>query len=219
MKKLIICSLLILMGLGIKAQASFGFANTSTPGLSDTVLMSSIVTYGVNVQNTGNQPFSGNFTVFIAIQDTSSLFLDVFDSVNVQTPSLLAGDTSGVTITHDISPAKFMDGNNTVVIWPAAPGFQTTDSIIKDIFVLTFEKVDELAINQINIFPNPVSEYLIIKSDYDVEKVRILDLKGLAIITSNYSNISLSQLENGIYIVEVETSDGKYLRKKIIVSR
>lgn len=219
MKTLLIGSLFILLGIGAKAQAALGFANTSTPGLSDTVLMGSIVTYGVNVQNTGTQPFSGDFTVFIAIYDSSLFLQNPFDSVVVTTNSLMAGDTSGVTITHDISPAKFMDGNNTVVIWPAAPGYQTTDSIIRNIFVITFQDSDEFTVNQLNIYPNPASDYLIIQGKYEVENVRILDMNGRILLTTRKTILDLSPFPDGTYLLELETKEEKFLRKKIILQK
>lgn len=219
MKNLLFSTLFFLLGIGLNAQASFGFASTATPGFADTVLMGSTVTYGVSVKNTGNQPFSGNYTVFVAILDTGSMFLDIVDSTNIQTPSLLAGDSAGVTITHDINPAKFVDGNNTVVIWPASPSTSTTDSIFRNIYVLNFQKIDELTINQINIYPNPVSDYLIIRSDSEVENVRILDLSGRELWATKNTQLDLSDYANGTYIVEIKTKEGKFQRKKIIIKK
>lgn len=219
MKNLLFYSLFILFGYGANAQASLGFADNSTPGLSDTILMNSTVTYGVSVQNTGNQPFVGNFTVYVAIYDSSAFFQMPVDSTNVTTNSLQPGDTSGVLINQLVAPTKFMDGNNTVVIWPVAPGYYTTDSIFKNVFVLTFEGTDELSINQLNIYPNPVTSDIFIQSEFKVESVRILSANGKEIISTNQSHISLSNFENGLYIVEVRTENGKILRKKIIVKK
>jgi uncharacterized repeat protein (TIGR01451 family) len=219
MRNIFLSALFYLLGLGANAQASFGFANTATPGLADTVLMGSTVTYGVSVENTGNQPFSGNFMVYVAVLDSGSLLLNLIDSVSIQTPSLLAGDTSGVTISNDISPAKFMDGNNTVVIWPASPGYLTTDSIFRDIYVITFQETDELTINQLNIYPNPVSDYLMIQSKLEVEKVRILDLNGKEIFQSHATTFSINEITAGVYILEIITSEGKSLQKKLVISK
>jgi hypothetical protein len=219
MRNLIFTALFSLLGIGVNAQASFGFASTATPGLADTVLMNSTVTYGVSVQNTGNQPFSGSFAVIVGVYDSVFMFIDIVDSIIIQTPSLLAGDTSGVTITHGISPSKFVDGNNTVVIWPIATGYSTTDSIFRDIYVITFQDTDELSINQLNIYPNPVSDYLYIRSEMEVENVRILDLNGKEVFQSTYTTFALPEIINGIYILEVKTKTGKYLRKKLEVSK
>lgn len=219
MKNILFSTLFFLLGIGVNAQASFGFASSSTPGLADTVLMGSTVTYGVSVKNTGNQPFSGNYTVYVYLQDTSNMFLISIDSTNLQTPSLLAGDSAGVTITHTIDPLKFMDGNNTVVIWPASPTTGTTDSIIRNIFVITFQKTDELSINQLNIYPNPVSNYLIVRCESEVENVRILDLNGKELFITKNTHLDLSIYAEGTYIVEVKTKEGKFLRKKIILKK
>lgn len=219
MKKWIFGALLLFLINGVSAQASLGFASHATPGLADTVIKSSNITYGVTVLNTGTQPFTGNFKVMIAVLDTSLMFPVQFDSVTVTTNSMLAGDSVLVTITHNVDPLYFMDGNNTVVIWPAANGYQTTDTIFKDVFVIDFQEIDEFADNQLIIYPNPTSDYLYIKTNSTLEKVRILNLEGKEIFVSDQPLIDLSNYENGLYFIELKTEDGKLIRKKIMVGR
>lgn len=219
MQKWILGAFLIFLAQGINAQASLGFTTHATPGLADTVIKSSNITYGVTVLNTGTQPFTGNLNVMIAVLDTSLLFPIPFDSVTVTTNSMLAGDSVLVTITHNVDPLYFMDGNNTVVIWPAANGYQTTDTIFKDVFVIDFQEIDELTGNQLIVYPNPTSDYLYIKTVATLEKVRILNLEGKEIYSSNQPLIDLSKYENGLYVLELKTESGKIVRKKIMVGR
>jgi hypothetical protein len=216
MKRLFFGTLLLLGFLKAEGQASLGFANNSTPGLADTIIMNSSITYGVYVQNTGTQTFNGSFTVYMGVEDTAALFPNLVDSVMVTT-SLLAGDTALVTITHNVDPLKFVDGNNTVVIWPAAPGYQTTDTIFKDVYVIEFNAMDEMALIDLNLYPNPVNGILFIKGNFELESVRIMSLDGREILSAKNKQIDLSNFATGIYVVEVKAENGKVMRKKILV--
>lgn len=74
----------------------------------------------------------------------------------------------------------------------------------------------------INIFPNPIKNNIIISSQIDFENitVRILSVNGQILyeinnMSGNYLNIDLSKFSNGIYILDIQ--DGKNnLQKKII---
>jgi len=219
MRNSMLIAVLFLLSYGVKAQGSLGFTTHATPGLADTLIKGSNITYGVTVMNTGNQPVVSNYTVYIAVWDTTFMFPDIVDSIDIANNSLQPGDSSQVTITHNVDPLKFMDGNNTVVIWPAAPGYQTTDTIFKDVFVIQFENTDELAVSQLIVYPNPATDLLYIRTDFKVESVRILDLNGKEFISSRECVLDLSDFENGLYMIEVKTSDEKYLRKKVLLVR
>ncbi len=77
---------------------------------------------------------------------------------------------------------------------------------------------DEFLKESITIFPNPVSEVLNIKSSsIPIEKVKVYDINGrLALeINSNSSEINVSALQKGVYILNAETSAG-ILREKLV---
>ncbi|MEQ8359884.1 MAG: T9SS type A sorting domain-containing protein [Cytophagales bacterium] len=59
------------------------------------------------------------------------------------------------------------------------------------------------------IYPNPTSEILFIKNNHNVNEIayRILDMRGLLIQSSDYTEkgINLKELSSGIYIIEINT--------------
>ena len=75
--------------------------------------------------------------------------------------------------------------------------------------------------NLIEIYPNPISDIFQIKSEiHDSQKLRIFDLSGRLVIEKEISpgtnNISVAPFQNGIYIVLIETEDGRQFRQKVV---
>ena len=212
-------SLLISLVLGTAMGQGLGFTSHAVPGLADTLIKGSNISYGVTVKSTGMLPVPGNFTVYIGVSDSALTSIDLVDSVVVNSNSFQPGDSIQVPITHNVDPLKFLDGGNTVVIWPAAPGVLTTDTIIRDVYVLNFESVDENELVHIRLYPNPATDFISIQSTEKVEKVRIYDLQGKQIFSYSGSWVPVSELENGYYVVEAETALNKTLRRKIMIQR
>lgn len=71
----------------------------------------------------------------------------------------------------------------------------------------------------IQIYPNPVSEYFSVKlkENDKVETVKIFDTSGKLVkdIIYNNANINVVELSSGIYFIKVKTSKGNYLGKII----
>jgi len=83
--------------------------------------------------------------------------------------------------------------------------------------------------NLFSVYPNPASEKITIKAAISETKkisISIVDLIGKTILTSdfilsggtNFKDISLENINNGIYILRI-TSDGQTINRKIIVDR
>ncbi|WP_379968051.1 T9SS type A sorting domain-containing protein [Epilithonimonas sp. UC225_85] len=95
-------------------------------------------------------------------------------------------------------------------------GYIVDNIIIKD--------MDQLAVNdmskiQINIFPNPTSDFINIKSDEVINSIKIYDIKGSLIKTENNSDkafkIDISSFAKGNYIISIETKSGIETKKFI----
>ena len=71
---------------------------------------------------------------------------------------------------------------------------------------------------KLQLYPNPVSENLNIISDQHITQISITDLPGkqILIIKNPSKSISLSTLKQGVYIVRVNTADGKVYLKNIL---
>lgn len=79
--------------------------------------------------------------------------------------------------------------------------------------------IDDISLNNITLFPNPVLDVLSIQS-YDqlnIKNITVYDILGkvLLIEENNFKQIDLSMINSGILLVMIET-DNRYVIKKII---
>ncbi len=89
-------------------------------------------------------------------------------------------------------------------------------------------------INEVNnslnfdVYPNPVSDFIYIENkepNCEMQSLNILDITGKQVLSQNVTKekitdykLDIGKLENGIYLLQIETNQGIYL-KKILVSR
>ena len=73
-------------------------------------------------------------------------------------------------------------------------------------------------LNNFNIFPNPVSDILNIKSEKEIIKVEISDILGKIIISEkNPTNrINVQKLEKGLYTIKITFKDENSITQKIV---
>ena len=69
--------------------------------------------------------------------------------------------------------------------------------------------------NNFNLYPNPAVHILNIKK-LDFKEIIILNYFGQQVIKSNESNIDISMLSKGAYIVRIENLNGTILNTKFI---
>lgn len=74
-------------------------------------------------------------------------------------------------------------------------------------------------INNISIYPNPVSDHINIEGNYN--RIIILDISGKICknINTYSTSINVSDLKPGIYIMQFFLEDGKVISKKIVKNR
>ncbi len=81
----------------------------------------------------------------------------------------------------------------------------------------------EFTTSSVNIYPNPASEKLIIESKEPVLSIELFDLSGKQIKgiqrNNNLTELNLSGISNGTYILKIKTIDGNLINKKIIKSK
>ena len=76
--------------------------------------------------------------------------------------------------------------------------------------------VNDMLAEQIVIYPNPTKGFLVIDTDYLIEKVRIFNVHGSVVESQFKENaIDVSNVSNGIYFIEIHTDKG-LVRKKFI---
>lgn len=76
-----------------------------------------------------------------------------------------------------------------------------------------------IASNNIKLFPNPTSDILNVKSSHlnTIKSIKVVDLNGRTVlnIKDDFNTINVYDLEAGLYILNVETSNG-YVTKRFI---
>ncbi|SDE80518.1 T9SS type A sorting domain-containing protein [Epilithonimonas hungarica] len=93
-------------------------------------------------------------------------------------------------------------------------GFVVDNIIIKDMDQLS---VSDISKTQINIFPNPTSNFINIKSNEIIKSVKLYNASGSLIKTenANLSKIDISTFPKGNYLISIETDSGIETKKII----
>ena len=99
-----------------------------------------------------------------------------------------------------------------VVIWPKALGVSSVSTTYV-IQIVSANGVEELlAADGISVYPNPCNEQLNIKNlapENPIEQVRFLDADGkLILMRTRQQRIDLSEIPNGMYMVELYYKSG-----------
>jgi membrane carboxypeptidase/penicillin-binding protein PbpC len=71
--------------------------------------------------------------------------------------------------------------------------------------------------NTLQIYPNPTKNIISIKYKSEIEKIKIYDYLGKEVLpqTQNNNEINVENLAKGIYLIEVQSENGKFHRKFI----
>ena len=82
------------------------------------------------------------------------------------------------------------------------------------IFTEDCSGIDDVTVQKVRIYPNPTADVLYFEGDFDSGcDVRIYDMAGKLVetakLTSNMSELSISHLSEGYYVVKIEDGNGK----------
>ena len=71
--------------------------------------------------------------------------------------------------------------------------------------------------NEITVYPNPVRSSLFIEANsFTVKTVTVFNVLGKKVLETNSKEVNVSELVKGLYLVKIESTDGKIATKKII---
>jgi hypothetical protein len=116
-----------------------------------------------------------------------------------------------------VEPQYFLEGGNTVVIWPSMAGQEiTSDSIRRDVYVYYVNNVASAnsVLSRNYIIPNPVTNKLVVTPRNNASKpesVEILDISGKSVLQARFDAngaVNVSELPNGLYNAIIRLSDG-----------
>jgi hypothetical protein len=179
-----------------------------------------IVTADMYVQNL-DTGFVFNDTLYIkvGVKDTLGQVFEM-STLNVGDTTINTLDSIFLdNIDLAINTSFFAEGNNTVVIWPAAPNSQTLDSIE---LIFFYNGINELTLNDINVKAGPIpaqNQLSLNDPENMIQCVRIKGLDGRVLLQERKSKtIDVSRLPNGSYILELITAKG-IVKEKILIAR
>jgi len=77
--------------------------------------------------------------------------------------------------------------------------------------------IENYELSPFNVFPVPAKNRLYVEGEYDY--LRVIDVLGKEVLYSTYTkSINISTLKNGLYILEIISSNKKF-NKKIQISK
>lgn len=97
--------------------------------------------------------------------------------------------------------------------WNNTPDYVAIDNINYSI-VTGFE--NELASSKISIYPNPANDKITV-AGADIKSVEIVNLNGETVLSSTTSNINISDLASGIYVVKIADNKSNVTTQKLVV--
>jgi len=90
-------------------------------------------------------------------------------------------------------------------------------SVTDDIFevYVTPNSTNNVDLANLNIFPNPASNIVTIEFIKQIDKVSLYDMNGMLIKEVNKNKIDLSDIINGIYVLQIKLLSGELINRRI----
>ena len=214
--------LLILMYAQDGNGQSISIANFNMP---DTVYQNSVADVQFTIQNTSDSlNILGNLKLNFRNETLNNQTepLGSFDALQFIAPF----QTRAFITIIPITPQYFLEGGNTVVIWPSFVGqpVAAEDSIRFNIFVEHSIGFNSVQANAEYIIQNPVGNKLQIHATGTArlpKQIYIRDIQGKSILNIEQSiseDIDMSGIAPGIYFLELHLEDGRRITQRIIRS-
>lgn len=164
---------------------------------------------------------------YAGTSETYTVNFQVFDGSTPVAAAIISIDNSTQT-TNSNGEAVFTemtDGTYDYTI--TASGYMVYEGqlevngsdMLEDVNLL-IDQVHNYELNSIKIYPNPSSGFLNIQAEDEIEIIEVYDLAGKLMKTQNVREnncqIDISDLDKGIYLIQIETSAGLFNNKIIL---
>ena len=214
--------LLILMYAQVGNGQSISISNFNMP---DTVYQNSVADVQFTIQNTSDSlNILGNLKLNFRNETLNNQTepLGGFNAIQFIAPL----QTRTFNTIVPITPQYFLEGGNTVVIWPSFVGqpVAADDSIRFNIYIENLIGFNSVQGNSSFIIQNPVGNKLHIQVMGKAKlpkQICIRDLQGKSLLNIEHYNsedIDMSGIAPGIYFLEMLLEDGRSITQRIIRS-
>lgn len=202
----------------------------STTDISSSILVGMTGVYTVTVDGDGyGCTTSASVSVTISDAITIDLGSDIVASedtvLEIGVPAVFEAyrwntGFTGPKLTVD--GADYGVGNHTFWIEVTSGGCYATDTIMVTFLEDNF--VEESEMPQLNIFPNPASDYVNIASENGVmSEIQVYDLTGRLVLVENpnaeYATMNINALVDATYFVRIIYADGKAGVSKLVIQK
>lgn len=91
----------------------------------------------------------------------------------------------------------------------------------------TINSEEKFNASDVKIYPNPCKQekFTVEFNNQEIKEIRLTNIIGKEVLlkqypfTENKKQIELAEIPNGIYLIQIKTSDGKFVVKKLMVAR
>lgn len=84
-------------------------------------------------------------------------------------------------------------------------------------YIMTPSGIKDMHKDNVNVYPNPVSDYVIIEANTDIKRIDLFNINGkLVSQIENTGFVNMSSLPSGHYIALISLDDNRLVYKRII---
>lgn len=184
------------------------------------------ITAGGTLMNAGTRGFFGIKTLgttypantWVSVGMAYNMTTGVMNWYTPQESYTFSAPPTGYTLVPGLDIGQYRTyninttGNTTAYTW----AIDDVNVSYSNNIVLAANEVSKTKTDHTEIYPNPVVDYLTIKSNAKVNKVEVFDMSGRNVNASlNGDQVNVTDLTSGNYIINIETKEGKTSKKFI----
>ena len=158
----------------------------------------------------------GDFDAFVGEHNGGIYYFENIGNVELAEFDSIGVNLFGISYIQGDSKPSFADldddGDQDLMVGGVAGDYYYFENISTGL------EVKEKEFGAFNIYPNPASTLVYLKSEQIIDKVRIYNQVGQLIIqeSGNVNSIDVSKLTRGIYIIELEIGLSKFREKLLL---
>jgi hypothetical protein len=197
-------SLCLFMSMHGKAQLAL-----ESYALPDTLTLFSQISVQFSVKNIGADSRVGNLQLMFRNASNDSIVVPLGGFTNTL-QFFAPQQTRGFEVPIDITPDFFIEGGNTVVIWPsmAADPSELNSTVVDTVFILGLNAASPIAqkADELNLLENPVNGQLVFNMSPPAgSEITILDGSGRMLQQGllNQTVFPLISMRKGIYLAVI----------------
>jgi PKD repeat protein len=146
---------------------------------------------------------------------------------NLGTVNFTSTSTGAVTFSWDYddgsplgtiaNPSHNFTANGTYNVCLTVTSAESCESVYCENIVITGLGIKEISSVKMNVYPNPSNGNFTVESNSIITKISVKNIIGQNVFTKNInainSVISLEDVNNGFYFIELETENGKAVKR------